>query len=176
MLTIRMRTVVAALLLFALSAGAWAQQSPSLGDLARQKRSGKKAKRVITDEDLPSSTAGVTLSSVGSLDPVSPTGAVPASADGQSSSDKPAFSSEQSGGDELERLKKLEEAVQNNIKEIEAALAGGKIGSIQRHEFEKSLRERREFLATVQKDRAALEAGRSGSAAAAQPPQQPVIK
>ncbi len=151
-----------------------AQQQPKpdqvpLGDIARQQKAAKKAKRVITDDDLPArapETAPAAAEGNGAT-------AAEAQAAGKETAEAqtatPPPSDEQARQKKIAELKDSEEAEKRIIAKMEASLADPNLPDNRRRMYQETLSSARQLLEKFQNERQELEK----QAAAAKPPAKP---
>jgi len=162
-------------------------QQPSLADVARQQRAAKKAKRVITDEDLPksstiSSDSGSASSGSGSVSPASgvpATAAASADSLGEETKDKTAASlnTEAAGKDQRDPRKERIEAIKADEASLTKKLstleekAGNEPDEFRRNMYLEALEHQKGTLENMKKEREDLQKS-VAEKAQAEPPAQ----
>jgi len=148
-------------------------QSDSLGDLARQQKNAArpKAKRVITDDNLPKASP---------MEAANGAIVVPKPASEAASSEKPAAEAKANTpaatvapGDaqkRLDEIKSMEEAAQRAIKKFESELNDQSVNAEMRQTFEEGLAKAKQLLAEATKERQGIEQAISQAVA---PPANP---
>jgi len=152
-------------------------QSDSLGDLARQQKNAArpKAKRVITDENLPKASP---------MEAANGAIVVPKAASDGANADKPAAEAKANApaaapaatvapGDaqkRLDEIKSMEEAAQRAIKKFESELNDQSVNAEMRQTFEEGLAKAKQLLAEATKERQGIEQAISQAVA---PPANP---
>ncbi len=154
------RFVTLAITALLLSAIAYAQQQPPaqipLGDLVRQQKAAKKAKKVVTDEDIPARApepAPATATAAGGDAQSAGDAAKAAEAKGTVSTS----ADEKARQDKIKDLKESEEAEKRVIGKMEEALADPTLSDNRRRMYEETLRLSHEQLDKFTKEREALE-------------------
>ncbi len=173
-------TVVSTVALLGL--GVLAQQQPKpdevpLGDVVKQQKAAKKAKRVITDDDMPARppepAPATAASGSGAASSETKSEAEPKGESGGKAADaKPAAAKSpeaQAHEKRIADLKYAEEAEKKTIQKMEDALAGPEVTDNRRRMYEDTLSHARELLGQFQKEREELEK----QGAAAKPPATP---
>ncbi len=185
---------LAALVICLISSGmGWSQEQPqdqpkdqnaaqpSVADLAKEKPTTKKAKKVYTDDDMPSRPADTSSPNVSgnSQDQAA------ADLDHNLSGDKPKPKAEakddkaapppdndqtRAAKAKAAALKQTEDAVSANIKRVQDNMADPNIGEDRRQMYQEMLNALQQKLTETRRERADAEAGTGGNA---QPSQQP---
>ncbi len=152
--------------------GLLAQQQPKpdqvpLGDLVKQQKAAKKAKRVITDDDMPARPP----------EPVPPAAAEGNAAGTEGPADKKAPDTQaaapklddEARAKKIATLKESEEAEKRIIQRMEQSLAEPNLSESRRRIYEETLNSARELLGKFQSERQALEQQAAASKAPAPP-------